>query len=253
MTRTKKARLGAAALTLALMLTACSGAPEATQTPAASPEATAEPTATPTAEPTATPTASPTPTAEPTQSAAASQAPTAAGELSAEWTDQQFTFDGQNYAIFFPYEQLEAAGWTFDLADYGHADGYILNKGDKVTSTIELTNPNYSEKLRVNVGFVNHGDEAKDILQCEVWGFACEITYGFKRLDSVPEMTIAGGITWGSTKEQVEAAFGEPKDVYTSEDHGYVTYTYQDEFSKYLKLTIFDEMGVTKIEMQNYD
>lgn len=253
MTRMKKACAGALALTLALALTACGGAPAASATPEASADTTptAEAAATPTAEPTAAPTAEP--TAEPTASAAASQAPATSGEISDQWMDQQFAFDGQNYAIFFSYDQLEAAGWTFDLADYGHADGYILNKGDKVTSTIELTNPNYNEKLRVNVGFVNHGDEAQDILQCDVWAFACEITYGFKLLDNVPEMTIAGGITWGSTKEQVEAAFGQPEDVYTSEDHGYVTYTYQDAFSKYLKLTIYDEMGVTKIEMQNYD
>ena len=39
-------------------------------------------------------------------------------------------------------------GWTFDLADYGYENGYIMNQDDKTYATIELENPLYSDDLR---------------------------------------------------------------------------------------------------------
>ncbi len=148
------------------------------------------------------------------------QTASADGELSDDWTDMQFMLDGNLYELPVSYRELEADGWKLDLAAYGYSDGYIMNPGDKTYGTIELTNPDYDEDLKVWVGFINTGDKAQDILDCEIWTFQMDTCVGSRQLEKYPDMEIAGGIGFGSTREEVEAAFGECEDVYEA-DSGY--------------------------------
>lgn len=171
--------------------------------------------------------------------------------LSGDWKDMQFTFDGKNYQMPFSYKDLEAAGWTFNLADYGYENGYIMNPNDKTYGTIELTNPAYDENLTLNVGFINTGDSAQDILDCDIWSFEYNTCRGFDQLENFPSMTIGNGITIGSTKSEVEAACGPCEEIYEATEHGYVNYSYSIE-NYTLKLTIYDDKGVTAIELSQY-
>ena len=45
---------------------------------------------------------------------------------------------------------------------------------------------------------------------------------------------------------------GEPKDSYRADSLGYWNYTYQDEYSKYFRLTIYDDKGVTAFSYDMY-
>ena len=176
----------------------------------------------------------------------------AAGEISDEWTDMDFVLDGVKYSLPVSYHELEANGWTFDLAAYGYADGYIMNAGDKTYGTIELENSKFNEKLGCTVGFINLDSSPKDITDCEIWCFHLETDHGFKLLDNVPSMTIAKGISMGSTREEVIAAFGETDDVYEATDYGYCTLSYKVDYTYYLAITVYDEYGVTSIKLENY-
>lgn len=176
------------------------------------------------------------------------------GELSDDWTDMQFMLDGNLYELPVSYRELEADGWKFDLAAYGYSDGYIMNPGDKTYSTIELTNPDYDEDLTVWVGFINTGDKAQDILDCEIWAFQMDTCVGSRQLENYPDMEIAGGIGFGSTREEVEAAFGECEDVYEADSgYNYVVCNYEMDYDYYLKLTIYEDKGVTAIDISTYE
>lgn len=171
--------------------------------------------------------------------------------LSDNWTDLQFQLEGQVLTLPCDYSDIEALGYTFDLSDYGYDNGYILNPGDSTYSTIHLEN---EEGAEVTVGFTNTGDEAKDILECQIWSVRAESTY----VDAVPDLVFPGGITWGATLETVEAVYGtvDEDDIYVS-DLGYKAYSYNED-DKYMDVDIYTDdpdgrfEGVTKLEMQCY-
>ena len=79
-----------------------------------------------------------------------------------KWQDMIFSMDGEVYQLPFAYSGIKDT-WTFNLSDYGYDKGYVLNPGDKVVGTIQLKNNQYS-KVRCIVGFMNTGEEVKDIL-----------------------------------------------------------------------------------------
>lgn len=176
------------------------------------------------------------------------------GELSDDWTDMQFMLDGKLYELPTAYHELEADGWNFDLADYGYTDGYVMNPGDKTYNTIELSNPAYDEKLTVWVGFINTEDKIQDILDCDIWAFQMDTCVGSRQVENYPDMEIAKGIGFGSTREEVDAAFGACEDIYEADSGmNYVVYNYEVDYDKYLKLTIDGEKGVTAIDISSYE
>lgn len=172
--------------------------------------------------------------------------------LSGEWTDMQFILDGKNYQLPFAYAELEAEGWTFDLADYGYADGYVLNPGDKVYATINLTNPAYDKYLRLYVGFKNFTDKAKDIKECDVWSLELDTCHGFDQFETYPDMTIGNGLTIGSSRSEVEALCGPCEDIYENTERGYAVYSY-DIDSFYLDITVYDTIGITSFDLSTYE
>lgn len=171
--------------------------------------------------------------------------------LSGDWTSMEFTLDGKNFKIPFSYKELEAEGWSFDMADYGYEDGYVLNPGEKVYATIDLENPEY-EDVTMYVGFKNIGEEVMDITECAVWSIEVDTCYGWEQLEKYPEMTLANGLTFGDTKSDVEAVCGSCEDIYESEDYGYVVYEY-DVDDYVLEMTIFDDLGITSFDLSTYE
>ena len=73
----------------------------------------------------------------------------------------EFTLNNKNYKLLFDYTTLKDDGWSFNLADYGYSNGYIMNKGDKVTGTIHVKNPNFDSD--VTIGIMNNSDIPKDM------------------------------------------------------------------------------------------
>jgi len=171
--------------------------------------------------------------------------------LSEEWTDLQFLFDGKNYQIPFSYKDLEAEGWSFDLADYGYDSGYILNPGDYVSGTIHLEKEGYdSLDVDVAIGFINNGDEAKDILECEVYSFTLQTNLWLSEDINYPEMKIAKGIGIGSSYDDVKGAFGEPEEFYDDTDNECYYISYVIDYTYILDMTISKERGVSTIRIE---
>ena len=270
----KKIALVLAMLILCICVTACGSDNSVTQsviyaqplTPAETEAPTEAPVVVATVAPTEVPTVAPTeaPAAEPTvaPTEAPAVAPTEApaqvnNEMNAEftgnWEDMQFTLDGVLYQLPMSYKELESAGWTFDLADYGYDNGYIMNPGDMVYSTIQLENPAYSDRLDMTVGFVNNSDEVKDIMQCDIWSLELNTCYGFTQVENYPAMSIGNGLHFGSTHEEVLAAMGQCDDIYESADYGYSVYNYDYDFTYYMKITVYDDLGITAFDLCTYD
>lgn len=171
--------------------------------------------------------------------------------LDGEWTDMKFVLDGKTYQLPFAYEELEAEGWTFDLADYGYQDGYKMEPGDKVYATIDLKNPAYGDKLDIRVGFKNYSDETLDIKECDVWSLEFDTYYAGKQLESYPDMSIGNGLAIGSSKSDVEEACGACDEIYSS-DLGYDKYSYVADDCN-LDITIYEDMGVTAFKLSTYE
>ncbi len=170
--------------------------------------------------------------------------------LSDDLFSEQISIDGKVYHLPFDYA-LISNDWTFDMADYGHPEGYLMNPDDKVTSTVRLENPNFDEDLDYYVGFVNASNEAKDIKETSVYSVDFDITWA--DTTNYPSVVLPKGITWGATIADVKAAYGEPDDTYYSDSLKYWSYTYSDDDYDYsVQLTIYDDRGVTEIDVTSY-
>ena len=213
-------------------------------------EITEAPTEAPTEEPTEAPTEEP--TEAPTEADNPAPAPGGTVDgLSDDIYSEQIAINGTVYHLPFDYD-LISDQYTFDMADYGHDDNYLLNPGDKVTSTIYLQNPNMDDRVDFCVGFMNTGSEAAPIKETDVWAVDFDIAWA--KSTDYPSVVLPKGITWGSTLEEVKAAYGEPTDEpYYADSLGYWEYEYEDEDLDFnLRLTIYDDKGVTGISLKSY-
>ena len=185
-------------------------------------------------------------------------APTA--NVSENWYDMEFIMNGVKYCVPFSYSELKSDGFTFDIKDYGYDNGYILNPGDKITSTIEVTSTEYGNDytdFTPSIGFINNSIEAKDIYECDIWGIDMSIMHGSSIIDTYPEIELAQGLTWGSSEADVLAVFGEYEDTYRSDDLEYTNYDflYRDETNKSdirARVAIKDGFGLCEFEIKYY-
>lgn len=169
-------------------------------------------------------------------------------EVSDDWKNGEFIFDGKKYKLFDQYSNFELAGWTFDMKDYGYDDSYVLNSNQKTFSTIYLENDNHD--ARVSIGLINNNSTVSTIKQCAIWSF--DVANSFAK--NPVEFTLAKGIKNGSTLADVKAAYGEPDDTYYSESLKYWVYTYDNELKPKLRLTIYEDIskGLTEFEYSHY-
>ncbi len=247
-------------LATVMMLSACGGNKGDETVPVTIPETTVaqETTQAPTTAPTETqaPTTAPTETQKPTETTAAAQGgETTSQEL--DWDKLSFTLDGKVFTIYYNFKGLQELGWDFDLADYGKPNGYVLNPGDSVASTITLENEKYITEenkyraIRVNVGFKNVDDEIKDIKECGVSGFQIDAHSSKGFVEPCPEFSFLG-LTFGSTKEDMERVLGTEYEEYRSEDLGYTSYTYDHDYSDKIRIVVYDEFGISSFEFHSY-
>ena len=176
--------------------------------------------------------------------------------ISDDWRDLEFVLDGVKYKINeTSYADLKEAGWTFDLKDYGYENGYIMNPRDKTYGTIELKNEKYGDKydaFSITVGFINNDTVAKDITECDIWSISMDSRYGFRLRESYSDMTIAKGVTFGTSEADLLAAFGTPEDTYENTEKGYKAYTWRSDFSEYLYINVYADGGVSSFKLQQY-
>lgn len=165
------------------------------------------------------------------------------------WISGKFSLAGENYELSSDYKLLAQNGWFVDFSKYGYSDGYILNKGDKLTSTINLENKKYDD-AEVYIGFVNLSNSAKDVSECQFWSIEVDNSYS----DTPVDFELPEGIKTGSTIADIVKAYGKlsDDDIYRSDELGYTVYNYEYDFAYYLTLEIDDEKGLQSFSYKKY-
>ena len=65
-------------------------------------------------------------------------------------------------------------------------------------------------------------------------------------------MTVAKGIYFDSSEADVIAAFSTPDDTYEKAENGYKSLTWCYDYSAYLKITVYENGGVSACQLQQY-
>lgn len=168
-------------------------------------------------------------------------------KLPSDWTSMEFIFDGVKYNLTTPYTSFKNNGWEIDGKIY--PDEYIIKPNTRVVSTVEITNPKYSDTY-ITIGFLNNTTVEKDITECLVWSINISNDY----VDTPVPFELPGGIKYGSSATEIEAAYGklEEKNLYRSESLKYTVYHYSYDYNKYLDLTVYDDGGLKEISYRVY-
>ena len=169
--------------------------------------------------------------------------------ISNSWESGEFKINDKKYKLKEKYSKFIENSWTVDLAKYGYDNGYILNDGDKTSTTIQMTNPKYSKSI-VQVGFINESKEQLDIKDCSIWS----ITINNNDVENQIPFELPGGIKTGSSKEDIFKVYGELDEskIYRSEEAKYTTLHYQSSYDNYLDLYIYDDKGLMEINLKKY-
>lgn len=173
------------------------------------------------------------------------------------WEDMVFEFCGVEYVIPFTADLLNANNWTVvGTADEYPVD-YVLQPGEKVSNVYNLFKEGLNSNARVSIGFINYGDSSAKITDCDVWSFVCSIYDETNKVvyEDVPDLKLANGITWGSTADEVETAYGEPISMMESQEgvDDYKVYTYMYNGLNIMKLTVRDDYGLVEVVLLSYN
>ncbi len=179
--------------------------------------------------------------------------------LSGSWSDMQFTLDGVLFQLPTPVKELEAAGWTVDLK--GDED-LEMESNTKLVHPFRVTHPDYPgnflNAVTVYAYFWNDTEETLTLKDCDIYLIEVDALYPMEKGNSYPALVLGNGLKLGDSLETVEALCGEPYHAYES-DLGYTTLTYcvddEENFfrSYFLEVTVYEEYGVTKIELKIYN
>lgn len=170
-------------------------------------------------------------------------------EISDRWEDLTLSVDNRLLSFPFSYSELKDMGWVFDISEYGDFESYVLNPGDKA-GPIYIKNTKYPDEYHIeaSVIFTNLSNTVKDIEDCQISSFAVNIkNYSDTVPDRFPAIELSKGIHFGSSKEEIVSAYGEPNSSYTASDYDF--YQYEDMTANYVVMSfiIDKEYGLTKI------
>ena len=173
-------------------------------------------------------------------------------EDSSAWDAIGIKIDGKEFKYPYSYKELKELGWSFDSSDYtdNGSGEYIVNAGER-TSQIELNNEDYGtddNDAHVSVTFINSGEDAADISDCDINSISISAVYGFDEISKYPDIELAGGIHFGSSEEEIRKAYGEPSDVYKGTY--YTELTYNSDNSRYMTLYIYKDKGLMDVELK---
>lgn len=171
------------------------------------------------------------------------------------WEDLEFEFANVPFVVPFEAGVLDANSWTLTGLEEGYDADYVLEAGAKVSNVYAVTNPNYNSDVRTLVGFVNNSESAAKVTNCDVWSFVCNIydeTNGVL-YENVPELKLANGITWGSTPDEIKAAYGESMKDIEGEADDYTVHMYMYNGLNIMKLTTRDDLGLVEVVLLSYN
>lgn len=164
------------------------------------------------------------------------------------WKDFSFELEGKSLSLPCSLEDLKAAGFEVDAEYTNVGEDYIINPNEYEYATVKY-NGEWDSYLTVY--FVNDSSEAKKVSECQVGGIACSSYDSEYKMQF--ELVFAGGITVGSTMDEVIAVYGEPTEKY--EDDDYSSYEWRDRnYYNCGREVMTDENGrVISMQVMNID
>ena len=168
--------------------------------------------------------------------------PPASADLSSEWSSYQFQLEDKIYTLPIRYSDLEADGWSIK---YEGNKEESIKAGSYILNYITLTCSN-KENAEIEVQFANLDDKDMQITDC----YVASVQYWEHSSNKDTVIYFPGGLTLGSTKEEVAALYGEPNEINSfsnTDKWKYEIQNYDD-----VTLTINKDTGIIEqIEMAN--
>lgn len=176
-----------------------------------------------------------------------------------DWLSGEFVLEGQTYTLLKSgFRDLEANGWvisedTQKALDAQYGGTIIVNPNiDIIGSGFDLET---ATKQGVSINVTNLTNEAKDFKDCSLASIQIDGRTYSSDPKTPPSITVAGGGMLGMTVAEIKAIYGEPTDIYpTDEDPNtsiYASLSYRPENSYDQELTFrFSDGKVDEIEFQ---
>jgi hypothetical protein len=173
--------------------------------------------------------------------------------LSDDWTDLEFVFGNEKFSFPLFYQDLNKKGWQLEENDDLAAQEFTFNFYKMWNSSFYDENQDLYAYIYVN--FQNDENETKKIKDCNIWSIAL-----FKIDDEVSdkgyEIELSKGIKWGSTEEEIVAAYGPVEENYRI-DNGedvciLVYYSLISDMMVQMNMHIYYDGGLYMIELFRY-
>lgn len=179
-------------------------------------------------------------------------APAAGAEAQAELREGEFALGGERHDLPFAYEDVEENWRAVGTEPYD--DGKLIPIGGGVAFETAMT-PTDGGGGSFAARFSNLGKEPAAAPEASVVAVRAPIwrMEDGEWAEAYPPISLKGGVTWGSTREEVTEAFGEPAQAYVEGDGGAETLEYSFEDGTALSLTVDPEEGVLAISMADMD
>lgn len=142
-----------------------------------------------------------------------------------------FTLDGKELTLPFDFSEMESIGWKLWEDTVGIGE-YLSDSSD-----LEFIENDKYDSILFSGSMYRENDKVV-MLSLKTYGAGIDL----------PEYVLSGGITWGSTYDEVTAAYGKP---YTEKEDDYSCkyLTYYDDNGCRLYLVIPENGGVAQMEL----
>lgn len=175
-------------------------------------------------------------------------------DISNNWVDMEFKLGNKKYSLPCPFQDFSKNGWLLEESDE-------LQPADYTTYMYEVWNEDFYDKGRdlyafILMDFENYGDKAQDIKDCHVYWVAFSTIYDDEKISNGYEIELAKGIKWGSTEEEIVAAYGPVaegnRDAY---EGGYIILVYENTTNKmYSRMVLYllEDGGLYSVILSKY-
>ena len=164
----------------------------------------------------------------------ASVLPTASTALPSNWDSFQFELNGKLYQLPAAFKEFADEGWRRE-EDTEWMDQKELT--DSVSpDSIERLYLGYGEYASMLVSLINLTENTLELQECQVVGIEFVDYFGYRLNDDKRvELILPGGITFGSSMDDVRKAYGDPSDTlgtiweYSKKYHARVEITFDSQ------------------------
>ncbi len=175
--------------------------------------------------------------------------------ISDNWADMEFKLADKKYKLPEKFSTFSGNGWIL----YGDAD---LAAGDYTTDMFQAFNEDFYEQqkdlyLTIVIDFENYGKTTKNVKECDVYWISLSKIFDGEEMNNIYEIELAKGIKWGSTEQEIVAAYGQPLEVNREllADEGIIRIIYEstnkDIYSR-MVMFLFEDGGLYLVMLSKY-